>query len=81
MFAVFSFIALVFLYLYLGETKGLTKFEKKSLYVPGGPWGRKLKHGEQPSTPMTYMKRDNKYMLNKTDNSSNLESTETVSQN
>ena len=62
MFAIFSFIATVFLYCYLGETRGLTKFEKKSLYVPGGPWGRKLKHGEQPSTPMTYMKKD-KYML------------------
>ena len=83
MFAIFSFIATVFLYCYLGETRGLTKFEKKSLFVPGGPWGRKLKHGEQPSTPMTYMKRD-KYMLqlNKTeDTRSYIENSEEVSQN
>ena len=80
MFAIFSFIAFVFLYIFLGETMGLSKFEKKSLYVPGGPWGRKLKHGEQPSTPMTYM-RQNKYMLNKTEDTQTQHASDDLSQN
>ena len=42
MFGILSAIAAVFLYFYLGETMGLSKAEKKALYVPGGEWGRKL---------------------------------------
>ena len=42
MFSFFSFMAILFLYFFLGETMGLSKSEKKALYVPGGAWGRKL---------------------------------------
>ena len=42
MFAIFSIIAAIFLYFFMGETMGLSKAEKKALYVPGGAWGRKL---------------------------------------
>ena len=52
MFAVFSFVATVLIYMYVGETMGMTKKEKKALYIPGAPWGRKLKPGEQePASP------------------------------
>ena len=42
MFAIFSIIAAIILYFFMGETMGLSKAEKKALYVPGGAWGRKL---------------------------------------
>ena len=36
LFAICSVIAVIFLYLFLGETMGLSKAEKKAIYVPGG---------------------------------------------
>ena len=45
----------------MGETMGLSKAEKKALYVPGGPWGRKLLPNEQPYSPMVtkgFVKKD-----------------------
>lgn len=46
MFAGISVIAFVFFWCFLGETKGLTEMEKRSLYAPGQPWGRKLTQSE-----------------------------------
>ena len=43
LFSILSLIAFFFLYCYMGETMGLTKAEKKGLYVPGGERGRKLR--------------------------------------
>lgn len=51
LFAVFSAGAVVFLYFYLGETRGLERAEKKGLYVPGAAWGRKLKPDEVAISP------------------------------
>jgi len=42
LFAIISAFATLFLYCYLGETMGLSRSEKKSIYVPGAQWGRKL---------------------------------------
>ena len=36
-------------YFYVAETKGCSEREKKSLYVPGAPFGRKLRPGEEPT--------------------------------
>ena len=52
LFAGVSLIAFVVIYFYLGETMGLSRAEKLGLYVPGGPWGRKLKPGEEFKSPM-----------------------------
>ena len=59
LFAFFSLIAAIFLYLFLGETMGLSKAEKKAIYVPGGEWGRKLKPDEQPYSPFVKGRSDN----------------------
>ena len=34
------------MYFFVGETKGLTDAEKRSLFRPGKPYGRKLRPGE-----------------------------------
>ena len=49
--SVLSLVAFVVLYCFLGETMGLSKVEKKAIYVPGGEWGRKLKRDEMPYSP------------------------------
>ena len=43
----FSVIALFFVYNCMDETKGLSEKEKKSLYIPGAKYGRKLKPMEE----------------------------------
>ena len=71
LFAILSLCAFFFLYFYLGETRGLTNEQKKSLYCPGAPWGRKLKEGEIPNTPLpsfSTSRRDIQYLnLNQTE--------------
>ena len=39
-------ISVIYLSIYVGETKQLTDKEKKELFVPGGKYGRKLKGKE-----------------------------------
>lgn len=41
-------VSAVFIYLAVGETKGLSEKEKKEIFMPGAKWGRPLKDGEQP---------------------------------
>ena len=61
-----SAFAFLFLYCYLGETMGLSRQQKKSIYVPGAQWGRKLKPNEVaqspylPSYPAKYKRVDRK---------------------
>ena len=43
---ILSIISVLFIYFYVGETKGLSNKQKKSLFIPGGPYGRKLKNGD-----------------------------------
>ena len=43
----FSIIALFFVYFCMDETKGLSEKQKKSLYIPGAKYGRKLKPMEE----------------------------------
>ena len=47
LFAGFSFIAVFYVYFYMAESKGLPEKQKKSLYIPGAKFGRKLKPGEE----------------------------------
>ena len=46
MFSVFSIAAVFFVYFYIAESRGLSDRDKKALYVPGAPFGRKLNQGE-----------------------------------
>ena len=46
MFGFFSACAVVFEYFFVAETKGLSEREKKGLYYPGAPYGRKLRQDE-----------------------------------
>ena len=46
MFGFFSACAVVFEYFFVAETKGLSEREKKGLYYPGAPYGRKLRRNE-----------------------------------
>ena len=46
MFGIFSAIGAIFEYFFVAETKGLSEKDKKSLYIPGAKYGRKLKHEE-----------------------------------
>ena len=75
LFAFLSLCAFIFLYFYLGETRGLTNEQKKSLYCPGAPWGRKLKEGEIPNTPLPTFASSNRdtsikyYNLNQSEDS------------
>ena len=45
-YGIFSFCSIFFTYFFVGETKGLSDKQKKELYIPGGPYGRKLKPDE-----------------------------------
>ena len=62
MLAFFSLVAGVLVLLYVGETMGLQKAAKKLIYVPGAPWGRKLKPGEIPHSPAP-LDRRGKYSI------------------
>ena len=45
---------MVYVYFFMAETKGLSDRERKSLYLPGKQFGRKLKPGESaPDVPVT----------------------------
>ena len=46
LFAVITGISVVFVYFYVGETKGLSDREKKEIFMPGATWGRPLREGE-----------------------------------
>ena len=46
LFSVFSFLAFFYVYFYIPETKGLPDAEKKRVFYPGMPFGRKLADGE-----------------------------------
>ena len=41
-------VSVIFLYFFVGETKGLSEREKKEIFMPGASWGRELREGEQP---------------------------------
>jgi len=45
-FAIFSLGGVIFVFYFVPETKGLSEQEKKALFLPGSPFGRKLKAGE-----------------------------------
>ena len=62
MLAIFMVMATITVYFYVGETMGLQKAQKKLLFVPGAPWGRKLKEGEIPHSPAP-LDRHGKYNL------------------
>lgn len=47
LFAIITGISVVFVYFFVGETKGLSDREKKEIFMPGANWGRPLKEGEQ----------------------------------
>lgn len=47
LFGFFSLLAVGFEWYFVAETQGLSEREKKNLYTPGQPYGRKLKEGEQ----------------------------------
>ena len=51
MFGFFSACAVIFEYFYVAETKGLSEREKKGLYCPGAPYGRRLSPREEPIKP------------------------------
>lgn len=46
-FSLFSVLAVCFEYFYVAETRGLSERERKELYIPGAPYGRKLSRHEQ----------------------------------
>ena len=46
LFGIFSMLAVGLEWFFVAETHGLTEVEKKSLYMPGEPYGRKLRQGE-----------------------------------
>ena len=46
MFGIFCVLGALFNYFFVAETKGLSEKEKKSLYIPGAKYGRKLRHEE-----------------------------------
>ena len=48
---ILSVFAFIYLYIYFGESMGLSRAEKKALYVPGAQWGRKLKPHEVAQSP------------------------------
>ena len=39
-------VSVVFIYYFVGETKGLSEREKKEIFMPGATWGRPLRDGE-----------------------------------
>lgn len=41
-------VSVVFIYFFVGESKGLSEKEKKEIFMPGAVWGRELKEGERP---------------------------------
>ena len=46
MYGIFCVLGAIFNYFFVAETKGLTEKEKKSLYIPGAKYGRKLRASE-----------------------------------
>ena len=46
LYSVLSCMGLLFVFFFIGETKELSESEKLTLYVPGMPYGRKLKQNE-----------------------------------
>ena len=46
MTGVLNILSVLFTYFCIGETKGLSNKQKKSLFIPGGPYGRKLQTGD-----------------------------------
>lgn len=46
MYGVFSVLGLVYIYLRVPETMGLSEQEKREIFWPGSKYGRKLKSGE-----------------------------------
>ena len=46
MFGIFCVLGALFNYFFVAETKGLSEKEKKSLYIPGAKYGRKLRNDE-----------------------------------
>ena len=46
MFALLSLGGYIFIYFVVPETKGLSEQEKKALFLPGAPYGRELRPGE-----------------------------------
>ena len=51
LFGIFSMLAVGFEWFFVAETKGLTEFEKKAIYIPGQPYGRALLRNENFSEP------------------------------
>ena len=49
LFGIFMVIATIFVFFFVGETKGLSETEKKEIYLPGAKYGRNLKPGEKTS--------------------------------
>lgn len=47
MFGIFSMIGLIYIYMYVPETKGLSEIEKREIFWPGAKYGRKLRDDEE----------------------------------
>lgn len=47
MFGIIMICAAIFVFFFVGETKGLSETEKKEIYLPGATFGRNLKPGEK----------------------------------
>ena len=47
MFGIFCAMGALFNYCFVAETKGLSELERKSLYIPGAKYGRKLRPEER----------------------------------
>jgi hypothetical protein len=41
-------VSVVFIWFYVGETKGMNEKEKKEIFMPGATWGRVLRDQEKP---------------------------------
>lgn len=39
-------VSVIFIYFFVGESKGLSEKEKKEIFMPGATWGRALREGE-----------------------------------
>lgn len=51
-FGCITAVSVVFIYVFVGETKGLSEKEKKEIFMPGATWGRVLRDGEQPAAEL-----------------------------
>jgi len=54
LYGALSCCAVVFIWFFMGETKGLSEKEKKEIFMPGAVYGRNLREGELPLPELGY---------------------------